>query len=186
MVSSRTADRPYGLCHVLAPLSSTETDEGKGRRGGARAALSATATETPLLPSRSSSASKKSLAGAGQHLCLRSLAGRSVFSGTVWSILPKSAPSCRFSMPMLLCRLNSGRRSGTLRTPSWTLVVWIASVLLCLYRRQRNSWWICRLCCLLPFSSSGLPSRSSTFRFRVVEEVIRDVFKVFPEDSVCR
>ena len=43
---------------------------------------------------------------------------------------------------------------------------------------------MCRLCRLLPFSSSGLPSRSSTFRFQVVEEVIRDVFKVFPKDGV--
>ena len=30
--------------------------------------------------------------GAGQHLCLRLLAGRNVCSGTAWSILPKSAP----------------------------------------------------------------------------------------------
>ena len=79
---------------------------------------------SPLLPSRSSAVSWKSPAGPNQHLCLRSLAGRSVFSGTVWSILPISAPSWRFSMPMLLCRCwwNSVRRSGTLRKISWTLL----------------------------------------------------------------
>ena len=50
MVSSRTADRPHGPCRVLAPLSSTETDEGKGWGGGARGALRVSTTEAPSSP----------------------------------------------------------------------------------------------------------------------------------------
>ena len=56
----------------------------------------------PPHPSRSSSASKKSPAGACQHLCLRSLAGRRRWSGTSWSIWPSLPPWCKSSM--LLCR----------------------------------------------------------------------------------
>ena len=52
---------------------------------------------------------------------------------------------------------------------------------LCLSRSWWNSWWKCRLCCPIPCSSSGLPSRSSIFRFRAVEEVLVEVFKVFPQ-----
>ena len=48
-VATRTADRPHGPCRVLAPLSSTETDEGKGRGGWARGALRVT-TEAPSSP----------------------------------------------------------------------------------------------------------------------------------------
>ena len=69
MVSSRTADRPHGPCRVLAPLSSTETDEGKGRGGGARGARRVTTTEASSSPAGSSSVLKKSPAGACQHLC---------------------------------------------------------------------------------------------------------------------
>ena len=39
-----------------------------------------------------------------------------------------------------------------------------------------------RLCCLLPFSSSGLSSSSLPFLFRVAVVVI--VFKVFPQDRI--
>ena len=47
---------------------------------------------SPLLPSQSSSVSKASPAGAGQHLCLRSLAGRNVWSGTPWSTGSRACP----------------------------------------------------------------------------------------------
>ena len=47
----------------------------------------------------------------GQHLCLRSLAGRRRWSGTSWSIWPSLPPWCKSSM--LLCR----RWVETLHTP---------------------------------------------------------------------
>ena len=51
-----------------------------------------------------------------------------------------------------------------------------------LSRSWWNSWWKSQLCCLLPFSSSGLPCRSLVFRFRVMEEVLVEVFKASPRD----
>ena len=74
MVSSRTADHPHGPCHVLAPLSSTETDEGKGLRGGGTSSTTPRGDRSLLLPSRSSSASKKSPAG-GRPAPLSEVAG---------------------------------------------------------------------------------------------------------------
>ena len=51
--------------------------------------------------------------------------------------------------------------------------------IVCVSRRWRNSWWMCRLSCLILRSNSLLPSRSLTFQFRVVlEEVGVEVFKV--------
>ena len=141
----------------------------------------------------------------GQHLCLRLLAGRNVCSGTAWSILPKSAPSCRFSMPMFLCRCwwISTLRSGTWKRTSWSpLIIWIAisrflswlskyprsastsslSAPWFLSRSWRNSWWKYRRSCHFP-RFSGLWSRPWTFQFR---RVVGDtqIFKVFSEERV--
>ena len=136
----------------------------------------------------------------GQHLCLRLLAGRSVCSGTAWSILPKSAPSCRFSMPMFLCRCwwISTLRSGTWKRTSWSpLIIWIAisrflswlskyprsastsslSAPWFLSRSWRNSWWKYRRPCLT-LRYSGLWNSTSTFQFLVVEGEFL-VLKVF-------
>ena len=50
---------------------------------------------------------------------------------------------------------------------------------------QRNSWCMCRLSCLIRRSSSLLPSRSSTFQFRVeTEEGGVEVFKVLSQDRI--
>ena len=51
-----------------------------------------------------------------------------------------------------------------------------------------NSWWKCwSSCSSLPCSSSSVPSRSSTIRFRVVVGVAVEAFKVFSDNSVsCR
>ena len=68
--------------------------------------------------------------------------------------------------------------------PKLALLFVLFSARLCLSRSWWNSWWKCRLCCPIPCSSSGLPSRSSIFRFRAVEEVLVEVFKVFPKDRV--
>ena len=56
------------------------------------------------------------------------------------------------------------------------------SARLCLSRSWWNSWWMCRLFCPFPCSSSGLPSRPLILRFLVVEEVLVEVFKASPRD----
>ena len=64
-------------------------------------------------------------------------------------------------------------------------VLFFARLFLC--RSWWNSWWKCRLCCLLPFSSSGLPRKSLVFLFlTVVEKVLMEVFKASPRDRALQ
>ena len=63
--------------------------------------------------------------------------------------------TCRLPSRLSTCPLSPRRHP--------VLLVWLFPS-----RSWWNSWWKCRLCCLLPFSNSGLPS-SSVLRFRVVE-----------------
>ena len=57
--------------------------------------------------------------------------------------------------------------------------------IICASRRWWNSWCMCRLSCLILRSSSLLPSRSSTFQFRVeMEEGGVEVFKVLSQDRI--
>ena len=124
--------------------------------------------------------------GAGQHFCLRLLAGRYFWSGTSWKISTPSARSCRFSI--FLCR----RRWTTWRTPrgSWisrwpsrlskfpsSLAHRVLLVLFFLSRSQWNSWWKCRTSCILCASRS----RSSAFQFLRV--VASGKFKVLSGQS---
>ena len=142
----------------------------------------------PPHPSRSSSASKKSPAGACQHLCLRSLAGRARWCGTSWKISAPSAGSCRFSMLPVLQMV--GRRYRHLADPGFPdcragyrgaqdlFALRVQRVLLFLSRSQRNSWWKCRPCCLPRASLFRSRSRLSTLQFLVV------VVKVLSQDRV--
>ena len=156
---------------------------------GARAELHGEDPEAPPHPSRSSSASKKSPAGACQHLCLRSLAGRAWWSGTSWRISASLHRWCRSSI--FLCRRRSRLRDGRLAadagSPDWRAgsskcprypVLHVLLVLLFLSRSPRNSWWKCPPCCLPPASPCGSRSRSSTLQFLVV------VVKVFSQNRV--
>ena len=105
--------------HSSAPFPPKFKEEWVGRHKQ-HAALRGPKTARTTVPRTSRRARwwpgvRKSPAGAGQHLCLRSLAGRSVCSGTTWKISVPSARSCRFSI--FLCR----RWWTTWRTPcgSW-------------------------------------------------------------------
>ena len=82
--------------------TSSTTPHGDRRRQGPR--WPRTSGRVPEWPGGwcSSSRPRKSLAGACQHLRLRLLAGRCVWSGTSWRTWEPSARSCRFSI--LLCR----------------------------------------------------------------------------------
>ena len=64
-----------------------------------------------------------------------------------------------------------------------SLALRVLLVLLFLSRRRRNSWWKCRLCCLLRASLCRSRSRSSAFDFRRVV-VASGVFKVLSQDRV--
>ena len=113
---------------------------------GARAELHGEGPEASH-PSGSSSASKKSPAGACQHLCLRSLAGRRRWSGTSWSIWPSLPPWCKSLI--FLCR--SWWTTWWMPCGSWisrlpsrlsmcprSLALRVLRVLLFLSRRQRT------------------------------------------------
>ena len=59
------------------------------------------------------------------------------------------------------------------------------STVICDMRRSWNSWWKCRLSCLLPRSSSRLPSISLTLQFRVVMGAqVVEVFMVFSQNII--
>ena len=89
MVQTRTADRPNGPCRVHAPLSSTETDDGKGRgvgtssttrpRSGASTPQAA-GTEYLSLTSKMCLPPSRGLTGC--PLCLEC---RNGFCGAPWS-----------------------------------------------------------------------------------------------------
>ena len=69
------------------------------------------------------------------------------------------------------------------KCPSLLFLFVLFNARLCLSRSWWNSWWKCQLCCPIPCSSSGLPSRSSSLQFlMVVVEVLVVVFKAFPRD----
>ena len=103
------------------------------------------------------------------------------------------APSCRSSMLLCCRRWHSWRissRAWTLRFPcrlsmcprsQKTLSL---SALWTLLRRWRKSWSKCRPSCLLPCSSSALPSRSLTLQFRDMVSLAVEVFKVFSPDRI--
>ena len=104
---------------------------------------------------RRSSGRLLSQLGAGQHLCLRLLAGRDAWSSTFWKI---SAP-CRFLI-FLCCRWWNSQRKWTrsfaipclrlpsrlLKCPSLLFLFVVFNARLCLSRSWWNSWWKCRLC----------------------------------------
>ena len=113
----------------------------------------------------------------------------------VWCSTVASSSSCRLSMSLCcrwwnsqwMCALSFAfpflrLPSRLSKCPSLPFLVVLFSARLCLSRSWWNSWWKCRLCCPITCSSSGLPSRSSIFRFRVVEEVLVEVFKASPRD----
>ena len=56
-------------------------------------------------------------------------------------------------------------------------------VLVFLYRRRRNSWWMCRLCCLPRVSPCRSPSRSLTLQFSMSVLMV-EVYKDFSQDRV--
>ena len=67
-----------------------------------------------------------------------------------------------------------GRRGARARLSQCPRSLWTVSLSAqwTSFRRWRNSWWKCRPCCLLPFSSSGLLSSSLPFLFLVVVMVV--------------
>ena len=107
-------------------------------------------------------------------------------SSAPWTRSPTSCPWSRFWT--FLCRSWWLRSStSTSRFPSRLSKcpgsrrhpVVLACVVLawCSWsRRRRSSWWRCRL---LPCCSSGLPSRTLTFQFRVVVGWVVEVFQGF-------
>ena len=84
VLASRTSERRHGPCRVLAPYR-TAPEDGKGP--GERHETHYTAKFWRRLSPK----------GAGQHLCLRLLAGSHGFCGKLWDISP-----CLHSM--FLCR----------------------------------------------------------------------------------
>ena len=116
MVSSRTADRPHGPYRVYAPLSSAETDDGKGRGEGERAVLHGhVPEEPPPAPRRQAlstflSTSKMCLPpGRGQTGCPLCLVRRNGFCGAPWS---RSSTACRLSLSPPHLRAADGGLSG--------------------------------------------------------------------------
>ena len=95
-----------------------------------------------------------------------------------WSSQRKWSLSFAISCLRLPSRLS--------KCPSLLFLFVLFIARLCLSRTWWNSWWKCRLCCLSPFSSSGLPSSSLVFRFRVVEEVLVEVFRASPRDRALQ
>ena len=126
----------------------------------------------PPLPSRIFSALRKSLVGAGQHLCLRSLAGKSGRSGTLWSTLPYvqilDAP-----VPQLVDSTMDFFRLGP-ACCLHVLPVWFSG-----NRRWWNSWQTC-LSSTLSTCSSGIPLTFQLCRLSLLVEVN----KVFSLDRV--
>ena len=125
--------------------------------------------------------------GAGQHLCLRLLAGRIGSSGTPWTRL--SMPCRGHRLSMFLCRRwwTNCCRFSRLSTPSFPsrlskcprfrhLPVALARFFPC--HSWRNSWWKSRQSSPFP-RCSGLWSRPV-----VVDEV--EVFTVYTQDSVLK
>ena len=77
------------------------TEDGQGRGVGARAELHGEDPEAPHTPAGALQPRRRARR-ASQHLCLRSLAGRTRWCGTSWKISAPSARSCRSSI--FLCR----------------------------------------------------------------------------------
>ena len=102
-----------------------------------------------------------------------------------WSLCRRWGNSCPMSSSssLLSCRWLP-RRLSKCRRSSWTRLR-SAWGIICASRRWWNSWCMCRLSCLIRRSNSSLPSRSSTFQFRVeTEEGGVEVFKVLSQDSI--
>ena len=81
---------------------SSRGQDGQGRGVGARAELHGEDPEAPHTPAGALQPRRRARRGACQHLCLRSLAGRTRWCGTSWKISAPSARSCRSSI--FLCR----------------------------------------------------------------------------------
>ena len=104
---------------------------------------------------------------------LGSLAGRSGFSCTPWSIWSTLHRWRKF--PMLLCRRVVDNVMEVCRSLDSSIAeqVFEVPILSCFpfprscTRRKWNRQWKCRLCCLLPCSCSRLLSSPLTFQFRV-------------------
>ena len=99
MVATRAAVDRCGPSYVHPPLSHTGTEDGQGRGGGVRGhERRVKATQSPLLPSRSSSAcTTKSPAGGGLPAWQSRQGRKSGSSGTPWSSLPHGTDSRRTS-----------------------------------------------------------------------------------------
>ena len=97
---------------------------------------------------------------------------------TRWSSCRTSSSSLPRSHRWLPSRLSKCRRSSwTGLRSGWGII--------CASCRWWNSWCMCRLSCLILRSSNLLPSRSSTFQFRVeMEEGSVEVFKVLSQDRI--
>ena len=133
------------------------------------------------------------------------LPGRQARCTTGWTTTGTCLPPSRH----LSFRCGHSRRySGTPRCTSSTSCR-TCRFSVCLCRRWRLRWWSCcrrstrrragyccahdlseqlvevkcGLCCLKPCFSSGLRSKTLTFQFLIVV-VVREVFKVFPQDRV--
>ena len=173
VVSSRTADRPHGPCHVLAPLSSTETDEGKGQGGGARAVLRATATEAPSAPVGALQPRRRARRGpASTSVRGRWQAGQGGVARRGGSRLRLPI---RDDVTNALRILDFPIAEQAIEVPKFSALR-VHRALLFLSRSQRNSWWKCRPCCPEQSSTatssslanaflSGLWSRSLIFLF---------------------
>ena len=178
---------------VAMVLSAKKNHTSRGQRKdstteGRASCTARPSSGSPALPPRpplslhlswsSSSCAKKSLAGTSQHLCLRSLAGRHGYSGTQWSRLSRPSCLCRYSISMSCTAVGGpvGGRPQVLRHDyAWCCRAGYRSAQdlrrsaqSSASRNWRNSWWKCRLSCLLPFSSSILSSRPLTFQFPVL------------------
>ena len=169
---ARTSDRRNGHGREFAPQR-TAPGEGQGQRGGGagpRLLHRGSGRESRRIPSR------------------RGVSGSTVASA-LSSCWLSTSQCCRWwnsrwkwtlSFAFLCLRLSS-RLS---KCPSLSFLFVLFSERLCLSRSWWNSWSKCQRFCPIPCSSSRLPSRSSIFRFRAVEEVLVEVFKVFPKDRV--
>ena len=113
-------------------------------------------------------------------------------SGTSWSRLSmflcsQMGEQLSEHRPVLchcVCRWLPSRLSKCRRS-SWTGLRSTNCSTICASRRWWNSWCMCRLSCLILRSSSLLPSRSSTFQFRLeMEEGGVEVFKVLSQDRI--
>ena len=153
---ARTSDRRNGPGRVFAPQR-TAPGEGQGQRGGGDEALRRQKAPPP---------------GSGRESCWLSTSRCCRWWNSRWMWTLSFA---------FLCLQLSSRLP---KCPSLSFLFVLFSERLCLSRSWWNSWLKCQRFCPIPCSSSRLPSRSSIFRFRAVEEVLVEVFKVFPKDRV--